>query len=399
VDVPFSEAVELLERSLENIMASMITGAPDRTVTNLLSGGVDSTLLQTFLPRSGRSLSVAIDTPEFAAETQRALSASALTGTDHQLVSLSESGYLEALERFITVTGLPPHHMQSVLFGEMFRLCEGERRYLVTAQFADALFGLHSLARAAGVLRRWGWLPVITRKRGLPAALKPARLRLAESWSELLDQRVGSTEGLAARAASYTDFAVAERAFGAARIRSRLERRLQYVLDICPFLSTAESGHDAQLEAAHLVDYFCDDAVSIWRQAAMSYGAYLISPFTHPEIFRSSLRFSKRDRYWRHGQTKPALKALLRKRLPRYDIDRPKLGSGLPVGRFVDSGPLRDHPYVVDPPDFARAKDLGIDRYPPWIAWNILTLSMWRLRVAANPGTPPTSLARRLGSR
>jgi asparagine synthase (glutamine-hydrolysing) len=180
-------------------------------------------------------------------------------------------------------------------------------------------------------------------------------------------------------------------------MRSRLERRLQYVLDICPFLSATETGHDAQLEAAHLVDYFCDDAVSIWRQAAMSYGGYLISPFTDPGIVRSSLCFSRRDRYSRHGETKPALKALLRKRLSGYDVGQPKLASGLPVERFVHSGPLRDHRYG-DPPDFfPSVKDLGTDRYPPWIAWSILTLSMWRLLVAADPGTPPTSLARRLG--
>ncbi len=364
-------------------------------VTNLLSGGVDSTLLQAFLPRRSPSVSVAIDTPEFAPETERALNASRITGSEHHVVSLRESDYLEALERFITVTALPPHHMQSVLFAELFRLGQVEKRYLLTAQFADALFGLHSLSRPAGVLRRWGWLPWLTSRMGLPAALKPARLRTAEFWSAALGEQVGSTQGLAARAASYTDFAFVERAFGAAKVRSRLAHRLQYVLELCPFLSSAEASLDAQLEAAHLVDYFCDDAVSIWRQAAMSYGGYLICPFTHPRIVRASLLFPRRDRYWHHGEIKPALKTLLRKRLPEYDAALPKLASGLPVQRFVESGPLRHSRYFKPPGVFPSPQELGAIGYPPWIAWSVLTLSIWRERVEPGPvGTPPISLSR-----
>jgi asparagine synthase (glutamine-hydrolysing) len=384
----FDQALQRLEQAFEEV----VRGEPVKT--NLLSGGVDSTLLQTFLPPGSPSLSVAIDTPEFEAETERSVRASALTGSQHRIVSLRENDYPEMLKRFIATTGLPPHHMQSVLFGELFRLHEGDKRHLLTAQFADALFGLDSLAHPTALLKRWGWLPLLTRRAGLPAALKPRRLRVAESWASALGERIGSTSGLAARAASYTDFAFAEKVFGTARVRRRLANRLQYVLELCPFLAAAESGADAQLEAAHLLDYYCDDAVSIWRQAAMSQHGFLLCPFTQPKIIRSSLAFGRHVRYCRSGETKPALKALLRRRLPTYDTGLPKLGSGLPVQRFMKSGPLRQSPYLEPPEFFPSPGDLGMESYPPWIAWSILTLSAWRELVPPGSSLPPLAYSR-----
>jgi asparagine synthase (glutamine-hydrolysing) len=312
------------------------------------------------------------------------------------VVRLLETDYPQALERFIRMTGLPPHHMQSVLFAELFRLCEKERRYLVTAQFADALFGLDSLVRPAAVLRRWGWLPRLTSKTYLPQSIKPPRLRLAESWSSALAEPIASTRGVAARAACYTDFPFVERVFGAAAVMRRLARRLEYVLDVCPLIVPEKtSDPDAQIEAAHLVDYFCDDAVSIWRQSAMSHGGYLIAPFTHPDIIGSSLRFDRTERYYRGGEVKPALKTLLRRRLPVYDTGIPKLASGLPIRRFLDSGPLAHSDYFAPPEFFPRPPQLNRAAYPHWVAWGILTLSMWRALVTKDPFAPPVWLSRR----
>jgi hypothetical protein len=145
--------------------------------------------------------------------------------------------------------------------------------------------------------------------------MKPHALRTAESWSRRTLPSVRSTDGLAARAACFTDFAFLAEVFGTAQVEKRLAARLEYVLDLCPFVIPDAGGVDAQIEAAHLVGYFCEDTLSIWRQAAMSQGGYLIGPFSHPAIVPAALRFRRRDRYRRNGETKPALKALLRRRL------------------------------------------------------------------------------------
>jgi asparagine synthase (glutamine-hydrolysing) len=388
----FADAVDFLEQSLEEVIRGIVRSAPAGAVTNLLSGGIDSTLIQVLLPRGAPSLSFGIDTAEFAPELERALFATRLTGSDHQVIQLREGDYPEALKRFLALVGLPPHHMQSVLLGELFRKIEGGKSHLLTAQLADALFGLRFSSPTA-ILRRWGWLPQLTRG-GLPRGLKPARLRRAEVILSALKQPVGSTRGLAARIACYTNFDFVEKVFGADTIEGRLQKRLAYVLELCPFLSPDERGPEAHLEAGHMIDFFCDDAVSIWRQSSMSYRGYLIAPFTHPAIVRCSLTFPPRSRYWRRGETKPGLKTLLRRRLLEYDTGLPKLSTGLPIERFLGSGPLHRSPYLKPPDFFPCPERLACGEYPPWIAWSLLTLSAWQELACQSSFAPPLSFSR-----
>jgi asparagine synthase (glutamine-hydrolysing) len=199
--------------------------------------------------------------------------------------------------------------------------------------------------------------------------------------------------------ACYTDFAFVQEVFGTQEVERRLETRLQYVLDLCPFLSADERGLDAHLEAGHMVDYFCDDAVSLWRQSSMSYGGFLVGPFTHPAIVRSALTFPRRGRYWHGGETKPALKALLRYLLPQYDTSLPKLSTGFPIQRFLEAGPLRSSPYAAPPEFFPPSHKLDGRKLPHWIAWSMTTLSAWRRLARQSTASPPVSFSRTLPAR
>jgi asparagine synthase (glutamine-hydrolysing) len=389
----FSESLDILGRSLANVIAGIIQSAPPGAVTNLLSGGVDSTLLQVLFPKGSPSLSFGIDTPEFAPELGRALVASRLTGSDHQVIQFRERDYLEALERFLRVVGLPPHHLQSIPLVELFRQFEGNKSFLVTAQLADAAFGLGFATRTA-FLRRWGPLLSCIRRVRLPTKLKPSRMLTAENLAVALRHPVGSARGVAARIACYTDFDFVEKVFGTSAVEKRLQKRLEYVLELCPFLSPEEHGPDAHVEAGHMVDYFCDDAISIWRQGCMSHGGYLIGPFTHPAILQCSLAVSARERYWRRGESKPALKALLRRYLPEYDTRLTKLSTGLPIRRFLESGPLQRSHYLTPPDFFPRLDKVSGGEYPPWIVWSLLTLRAWQSLACRNDVMPPLSLSR-----
>jgi asparagine synthase (glutamine-hydrolysing) len=374
-------------------MTSIVKAAPAGAVRNLLSGGVDSTLLQVLLPPGSPSVSFGIDAPEFGPEVERALNASRLAGSHHEVVHLREKDYLESVERFITTVGLPPHHLQSVLLAELFRHVLHDKSFLITAQLADALFGLGFAVRIA-IFRRWSLLLQLAYRLARPAALKPRRLRTAEVIATGLRLPVGSEGGAAARVACYTDFGFVERVFGVSRVEERLQKRLQYVFELCPFLSPDARGPDAHLEAGHLVDFFCDDAVSIWRQSAMSSGGFLIAPFTHPALLQSSVTFSVRDRYWRRGESKPALKTLLRRRLPDYNTKLLKLATGLPVQRFLESGPLCQSPYSTPPECFPPSEKGTGQTYPPWIAWSLLTLSAWRSLAPQSAAAPPVAFSR-----
>lgn len=390
---PFAQALAVAEKALEEALEAATASVPPGAVANLLSGGVDSTLLQALLARGSRSLTAAISSPEFAPEIERALLASSLTGSEHQLVMLVEEDYLPALERFLREVCLPPHHLQSVLLAELFRRADGDKRFLVSAALADGLFGLGGLTWPAAAMRRWGWVPAATRSL-VPESFKPRRLRQAEYWYGRVREPVGSPWGHAGRTACWGDLGFLAEVFGTEQVERRLQARLDYVLDLCPFLEPDAHGVDAQLEAAHFVGLMVEDSLSIWRQAAMSHGGYVIAPLGRRKIFESALRFSRRERYRRNGETKPALKELLRRRLPDYDTRMPKLSSGLPLGRFLDSGPLHETPYFHPERYFPDVNGRGAEAYPAWIVWGVLTLAAWHELAAKEPVAPSCSISR-----
>jgi asparagine synthetase B (glutamine-hydrolysing) len=120
----FADAVDLLEQSLLGVITGVARSAPAGAVTNLFSGGIDSTLIQVLLPKGSRCVSFGFDTPEFAPEVDRARAAARLTASEHHIIPLREEDYLGALERFLATVGLPPHHLQSVALAELFRQIE-----------------------------------------------------------------------------------------------------------------------------------------------------------------------------------------------------------------------------------------------------------------------------------
>lgn len=358
---------------------------------NMLSGGVDSTLLQTFLPRGHPSVSAAIDVPEYEFETEYARRASVLTRSSHSLVPVVQERYMDHLESCIDNSALPPHHLQSVLFDRVF--ADDNPGYL-TAQLADALFGLErarwaSLARLGKMI--WNQ-PVI----GSILVRQVSRFgERGRSHAALLRQlRRGAEDpfGFASQYALYSDIPTVVRLFGTDAVAGRLSARLEYTEERL----TGEAPHDlvdAHLELGQLLDFFCDDGVSIWRQLAHGHGKYLDSPFTSRELVESSFLLPARDRYARFGNEKRTLKDILVERLPEYPVDQPKGASGFPFQRLYPTGPLRHvfdrygRPGFLDA-DAANLCDRGHD-----FCWNVLAYTVWSSRIAAGSSIEPPAAA------
>jgi hypothetical protein len=119
---------------------------------NQLSGGVDSSLLQTYLPAGTPTVSGTIDSPEFERERSYAEQASGLLATKHQILTTYEREYQSALVGAIRSCGLPIHMPQTVVYQSTFH---HPGNCFVNGQFADALFGLRpSLAYAVAFGQR-----------------------------------------------------------------------------------------------------------------------------------------------------------------------------------------------------------------------------------------------------
>ena len=354
-------------------------------VVNLLSGGVDSTLVQSFLGDAVPSMSAAIDSEEFADEVRYALAASKLLGSRHRLMECKESTWRHDVVEAIRAAALPPHHLQTALIHRAF---DAEFDVFITAQYADALFGMGASA-------------IVPDPRNFADRISEVYFKAAPSWAIPEHRRASAwvsrgsvldPRGYGATFAMYTNLGPIQAHFGRDAVTRALEKRLEYTLSrIGHKVPKGLYGH---LHVGHWVDYHCDDTLAIWRQLGFGRRKKLVAPFGTPSVARVAMSIPARDRYIRDGRTKYLLKDLLRKRLPAYDVDQPKGHSGLPLARFVSDGVigsmLRD--YGVPPELETLVRELeSADRThahcDTW--WNVASLVVWYWEVLKNADLRP----------
>jgi asparagine synthase (glutamine-hydrolysing) len=204
-----------------------------------------------------------------------------------------------------------------------------------------------------------------------------------------IDAPVHHWQGLGARFAIYTNLALAERILGQAKMQRRIETRAEYVAR--RFRSEERDMHPlyAHLEFGHMLDFYCDESVSQWRQIAHSHGRSLLAPFVCRSVVGAALAVERRRRYLANRRIKYLLKDLLKRRVPTFDVDAQKAGGDLPFPRYIRSGPLMNAfdrylmPDVVEPGIAAATREA-----PDWLTWNLLTLAIWRDEVLVDATLP-----------
>jgi asparagine synthetase B (glutamine-hydrolysing) len=354
---------------------------------NLFSGGIDSTLVQTSA-RSLTPLNVTTDTPEFACEGAYARSAATLLGVHPQSVATREVEFGQRLESLISDLCLPPHHLQSVLIDAALQ--QAQVRRCVSAYDADGLFGF-GYHRAAFYSRLFGPLLPLTK---VLASRLPGRVGLrAREWygavqddREQISKPLLDPDGLSCKGiAIFTDMDRVRRVFGDKQVGERLRARALYALERVelPLHASLSIG---QLELTQWVDFFCENASSLWRELALVRGVDCVIPFRARSLIDLVLSIPATERYQRWGRPKYLLKDLLAARVPGYNVNRRKCAGGLPLARFLTTGPLRQAFDDCHLPDFIPA-DMANDMRtePGWTAWNALTFSMWKKLALDNP--------------
>lgn len=368
-------------------LSQRLNQAP-RGTRNLLSGGIDSSLLQSFAAGQMQAVSATIDSPEFALEQSYARAAAALFGLAHEFVEIRETEYPQHVRDVIRRTGMPPHHLQTVLIDAAF---SSESGSYVSAQFADALFGLDAAYRAWRI-QRFGVARMMPLLR--LASLMPWK-RLARLGRSMrrdvgrLRLPLESPDGFGMQFAVYSDVAALRAMFGASAVNERLVRRMTYVEDRVDPYDRAAPHFAQQLELGHWIDFFCDDSVAIWRQCAHSRGSRLLAPFSDRAVVEAALLIRPQHRFCVDGRTKPLLKDLLLARVPSYPVRQPKGGSGLPVHRYLTTGPLRAEAEEALASDWPLPlRSLG-SAPTDWLLWNQITLRLWEEEVRCRRSTTP----------
>ncbi|MGE0162232.1 MAG: asparagine synthase-related protein [Dongiaceae bacterium] len=390
----------------------------------LLSGGIDSSLLHTYLPPGTPTVSSAVDSPEFARERTYAEQASRLLGTVHQVFTAPEDDFLRLLVDAIRLSGLPARHPQPVLYNLAYRF---PAPCFITGEFGDQLFGLkptesyvESFAR-----RRWLRLAEGMRLRRLLPRGKVAALERRLDHLRRLAAPLDDWQSSGPRYAIRGDAVLLERILGTTTMRQRIEARADYVATCFRSEERDADPLFAHLEFGHMVVFLCCDNGSHWRQMAYAQGKNLLTPYGCRSVVEAAIAVPRGRRYSANGRIKYLLKDLLKRRLPGYDVDTAKGGGDLPIQRYFGSENREGMPILVDRTTDAvwRAarqsssmvlgaplKD-AFERYampdlvdrdaasatravPDQLTWKLLTLAIWRDEVLGDRTLAPAANTR-----
>jgi asparagine synthetase B (glutamine-hydrolysing) len=378
--------------AINTALARAISRLPvTENCVNQLSGGIDSSLLHTYLPPTTPTVSGAIDSPEFARERSYVEQASRLLRTRHQVFPAQERDFLAMLVDLIRLVGQPIRMPQPVIFQLTFQFAAAS---FVNGEYADILFGLKpslDYATAFGQRRLLNIAGTLGLTRLLPPNKAQGLGRRIERLGRI-EAPVEDWQGLGARYAVYTNPALVERILGVAKVQQRIEERAAYAA--ARFCSEERDANPlfAHLEFGHMLTFHCGDGVSRWRQMAHAHGKSLLLPFISRSVVAEALAVPRTHRYIANGRVKYLLKDLLKRRLPTFDIDAPKIGGDLPFTRYLASGPLTEafDRYAIT--DLVDRQTADASRAAPdWLTWNLLTLAIWRDEVLADSTLAPLS--------
>lgn len=390
---PPADRAAALDDVLGTVLERGAAGSDD--VATMLSGGVDSTLVQTYL--DGPGVVAEPDSPELAFEVAYANEAVELLGADSRRVPLREADYLDRLGASMERLGFPSHYSATAAMDAVFEADEGER--YVNGEGADALFGLTGVKgyQAAARFDRLVPSPALDALASLPGTL--GEYAAAFSLQAERTRRPPSRpRSFAQQFAFFTDPDLVAEFVGEAAVRARAGRQFEYVDELVE--RRPGDRWDEQLELAHLLSFFAHNTVAQWRQLAYAHGNSLFAPFNTRSVAAMAQSIPTAERYAdehplpHRTTTKHVPKRLLGRRLPAYETDKPKGGSVFPRERLFESGSLADVFDRYDPPSFVPPA-MYEDHVASWgpLTWNLVTWAVWRDRVLENgdldvlPGT------------
>ncbi len=356
----------------------------------LLSGGIDSSLVVALLQEGAatptRTFSIGFDDPAYDESAQAARVARRL-GTEHTTETCGER---EMLEIVGTLAELIDEPTADSSFVPTYLLARTARRHVTVALSGDGGDELFWGYPRYAALRRWRWLLRLPRRLRQGAAAA-ARLR-----SDRRSQRVATVLRLADEDL-YSRFARIAGADEVRELTGRPEPRSVYD-DVLASLATLRPEESAPL--LDLVTYLPDDILAKVDRATMAVGLEVRCPLLDHRVVELALRLPASTK-WRHGTGKAILRRLLARRVPAALVDRPKMGFGVPLDRWL-RGPLHDsmseavqgrhlEDVGLAPGAAARAWSafLANGSARPDLMWAIFVLAGWSRRWLASSPPPP----------
>ena len=379
--------VERVEAALEGVMAPLRNGSD---VCAAFSGGVDSTLLASFLDDRSSLVAMTTDSEEFDRETEYARVSARLLNRQLTELHVSERDYLSLLEDTIDRMATPPHHYVVPMLSVLYQRPETT---FILGEGADSIFGTgRGIRRVAGAMASGPGRAMLGMLRHVPGQIG-GRAGQVLAYADGFAQAPLSTEGEAGRTLVYGEISAVESVVGAAEVDRLLELHLEAVQERVD-LEVADSHrfhrHIELIRWRHTMA----DLAFLDRHLAQSNGKRAVLPFSSPQVVAELLRVPAKQRYIKGLSGKWVLKEILAKRLPGYAVNQRKNATGLPFERYYDDGPLTGIWDLYDVPDFiSPAIREEVVAKPSPVTWHAITHAIWSDRIERNADLQPLPAA------
>lgn len=380
-----AEVVDRFEEVMSRVMRDI--AAVDPQAANLLSGGVDSSLLQVYwnkaIAGSGvrpASVEVVVSHPSTAGDHEYARSAAELLGTTHHTVTAGEA-YPDSLQAQISATGEPPNHVQTAYVAQLARFVKSLGFSAgICGMGADSLFGTECSARLARALRLQR-VPGLMILRPCLAAL--AALLRKPAWRDVFHV-LGRTSDYASpyhpvnRIAVFADMPTLGACFSLEEVSEAFTSRRK--------LANGGLGGDT----CRLVDLtgFWGEALqtaSLWTVLCELEGVNLYCPYLDSRVVRIAINLGGEFRC-RQGQSKWLVKSALARHVPEELVHRPKRGFGQPIFEWLsEGGQLRAFAEQIADYDFVprRVREQALAK-PTWFLYSLLCYDIWHKTFVSN---------------
>ena len=362
-------------------------GNSGQSMATLLSGGVDSTIIQYLINKheqnnNPRSFSYAVESVDFQREIQYAQTASDLLRTNHTFVSFSPEDFPGLLTRTVDILAQPPilETEPSMLSIAEFAVRDSlPYRYFISGQGADTVFGLTYSKKLKGIqmlqqIPGSGKLLKGLGKLSLPFTRfsnvlnKGGNILLAANDP---DSFISPSNSIAV----YGDIEIVRKCFG----DEVLIKALRYRRDLAE--KYLDTNH--YLEKVHLIDLMTDtyELGAQRQQIFLALGKEQLHPFFDDEILQVAFAFLPDVRYIKGFRPKYLLKDLLTQKT-NATVSKHRKGFSIfekDLYSWMKSGPLHELVENINLPSFLNSTEFERQlKNPNYFLWILLNFDIFQ---------------------
>ena len=371
--------VEFLECMMQEVISEYARTYP--RLSNLFSGGVDSSYVQAHLTRYlGTNLptfSVDLVHPSWTKEHEYARAGSEFFKSNHTFVEVDPLVYPSLLIEATAMLGEPVCHAQLVFIPELSRTAVQSTSVCMCGMAADTLFGTETCRRIDFSYQINRLIPRIF--------LRNIMTRMAEvlSKTSLSSNRLKTFHAclktdLIRSSSSAHPFNTSERTnltlmfdvFGRRKVTKAMYERRALLKQYQTTGNLKERLHSLYLLTAH-------SSRERFYQLASCIGLKLIFPYLDSRIVKAALSMDANCRF-PFKQTKKVLKDALCRYLPRELVYRQKSAWGVPIFEWLRSGGVLSQLVgKINEYPFLKGKSSMVKITQGWFLWNLLTFDLW----------------------